>query len=267
MLSRLLVTSGWRSYRHARASRWSSHAPRPFEESPDIPGFYFANPFLSASEHDDMHRLMLTFSPGVPETFGVDVFAGLAFPSEVAMSTFEQLLLPIINRIPHARTHLAVGVVVLRYGPTGSLPMHMDAPEKYGEFVCTIGFGSAAVLQMQNKRVTPPAIHRILLEPGSAYLMSGDARYQWLHGIEGGREIAQSNGSTLLRSTRFALLLTPPRKNFNGPLYLRHPRLPGGGALVAGAHGGVVVDAGESSSAVWPLDRVRASLDDGSFPL
>ena len=268
----------------------------PFLPHPQIPGFFFARSLLSPLQYQDFLGLLQQLQPGSPERFGHDVFAGLVFPESSLMGQFEAQLRPIVDAIPFFHSLLALGVVLLRYGSTGALPPHLDDPQKYGAAVCTIGFGSPAVLQMQLPRqhrsdsqhenalknadvnntiegqhfLNPltqedPFLQRILLEPGSAYVMSGEARTRWLHGIEGGSTIALPDGRVISRDTRYALLLTPPRPHYVGALLLRHPNLPGGASLVYSEQGGVVVDTSKGSE-IWDEKRVLQALEENSFP-
>lgn len=234
-----------------------------FAPHPHIPGFYFTDELLSPKERKSLLSLLQQLGKGQAEPFGKGVYASLDFPEEPAdfYQQTEAALLPIVNRIRFFDSHPAVGVVILRYDADGSLPPHVDDPDKYGEVVCTIGLGSAAVLQMQNideatgKRV----VQRVMLDEGSAYVMSEDARYKWLHGIEGGEQIDLGDGF-LQRSTRFALLLTPPKAKFSGALLIRHPGFPGGAAICQSEQGGVVVD----GPAILPIDEVLKRMDNSA---
>ena len=260
--------SSWRRFNPTPRPRLLSSAPSSFDHHPVIPGFFYCKNLLAGDEYQAFLNLLHQLQPGTPERFGKDVHAGICFPNQDIASAFETRLLSLVSRVPFFNDDLALGVVVLRYGPSGSLPPHVDDPHKYGPSVCTVGFGSPAVLQMQDpSSSSSSSVERVLLEPGAAYVMSGDARYCWLHGIEGGADILTADGQKLSRSTRFALLLTAPRPSFSGALLLRHSNLPGGSALVASERGGVVIDGRAGNVELWDLGRVQSALDQGQFPI
>jgi hypothetical protein len=224
--------------------------PANFKADPAIPGFFHCHTFASKAEQADLLSMFRKLGAGAPdrkETGARNVFAGLQFPeSEPGVRRrLEAALVRLVARVPLFDRVRAVGVVLLRYDGDASLPPHTDDPEKYGGVVVTAGFGSPAVLQLQEYDQASrqrTRVERVLLEPGAAYAMSGPSRREWLHGIEPG-----ATAGNAVRGTRFALLLTEPMPGFGGAALLRHAALRGGGRL-------------------FPLERRKLDLGDASPP-
>ena len=64
------------------------------------------------------------------------------------------------------------------YPPGAGNNWHFDAPI-FGPSIVGLSFGSSARLLLKRGNV----IHRVLLSPRSAYVLSGPARYEWAHRI------------------------------------------------------------------------------------
>jgi alkylated DNA repair dioxygenase AlkB len=85
--------------------------------------------------------------------------------------------LQIENLMPAA----ADQVIINEYLPGQGISAHVDCEPCFGDTIASISLGSCCVMDFRNKhdkRHVP-----ILLEPGSLLVFSGEARYQWTHGI------------------------------------------------------------------------------------
>lgn len=231
-----------------------------FQPHPQIPGFYLANKLLPPKEYTSMLAICRRLGQGEPEPSSRGVYSSLEFPEEAQIyEQTEAALLSIINRIPFLDSHPVVGVVFSRIDVDGSSALHRHDTKSYGDVICTVGLGSAAVLQMQNTKATTGGrvVERVLLNEGSAYVMSEDARNSWLHGLEGGESVEFDDRKIVRQSTRFELLLTPPKGKFSGTVLIKHRGFPGGAAICMAEHGAVFLDAPEPVS----IDEVLKQLD------
>ena len=71
-------------------------------------------------------------------------------------------------------------VRLMRYDAAGGVPAHIDHPS-LGEAIVALTLGSTRILQLTRKRGR--ALTEALLFPGDLYVLAGDARYRWMHGV------------------------------------------------------------------------------------
>jgi alkylated DNA repair dioxygenase AlkB len=72
-------------------------------------------------------------------------------------------------------------VIVNEYQPGQGIAPHIDRPDCFGDTVAGISLGAACLMQFSH-----PGSGRRLdlrLAPGSLFVLTGAARYQWRHGI------------------------------------------------------------------------------------
>src|SRR5262249_50640131 len=75
-------------------------------------------------------------------------------------------------------------LIVNEYQPGQGIAKHVDCVPCFGKTVVSISLGSTCVLEMaQGKQKVP-----LLLEPRSAVVLQGDARYRWTHAIAGRKQ-------------------------------------------------------------------------------
>lgn len=74
-----------------------------------------------------------------------------------------------------------VQALLIRYDPGAGIGWHRDRP--VFEHVVGISLGAAATLRLRRRRAGGFDRHSLLLEPRSAYLLSGEARHAWEHSI------------------------------------------------------------------------------------
>ena len=86
------------------------------------------------------------------------------------------------------------------YEPGHGIFSHVDA-DIFGDVV-VISLGSACVMDFADSESDAAA--RLLLEPRSALVLSGDARYRWKHGIAA-QPSDEWNGQTIQRRRRVSL--------------------------------------------------------------
>lgn len=69
---------------------------------------------------------------------------------------------------------------LIEYKAGGGIGFHMDL-EEHGEAIAGLTLGSSRVLEFR-REAGPPTV-RVLLRPGDLYVMSGEVRYRWQHGV------------------------------------------------------------------------------------
>ena len=73
-------------------------------------------------------------------------------------------------------------MLVLRYPPGSGIGWHRDAPQ-FGAPVVGVSLGATCTLRFQRRSRGLSQVHRLELEPRSAYILDGSARWSWQHGI------------------------------------------------------------------------------------
>ncbi|RST29593.1 alpha-ketoglutarate-dependent dioxygenase AlkB [Sphingomonas ginkgonis] len=74
-----------------------------------------------------------------------------------------------------------VHCLINRYDPGAGIGWHRDRP--FFEQVVGVSLGSAAVLALRQRTADGFRRVKVPLEPRSAYLLSGEVRHEWEHGI------------------------------------------------------------------------------------
>lgn len=113
-----------------------------------------------------------------------------------------EFLLPIRERaaaIADEPADVFTEALVMAYPPGSVIGWHRDAP-KFGPTVLGVSLGSAARMRFKHTRADG-RIERaaIILEPRSAYALTGDARAKWQHSIPA---VAELRYSITFRSVR-----------------------------------------------------------------
>jgi alkylated DNA repair dioxygenase AlkB len=72
--------------------------------------------------------------------------------------------------------------IVNEYVPGQGISAHVDCEPCFKDTIATVSFGWAYEMDFSNR--TTAERKSVMLEPGSALVMRGDARYQWLHEIK-----------------------------------------------------------------------------------
>lgn len=71
---------------------------------------------------------------------------------------------------------------MLRYPEGAGIGWHRDAPP-FGSPVFGVSIGAPCVLRFQRRTGGRRLVHGLELEPGSAYVLDGPARWSWQHSI------------------------------------------------------------------------------------
>lgn len=92
-------------------------------------------------------------------------------------------------------------VIVNKYEPREGIAAHVDDPALFGPAIASLTLGSACEVEFTRPGFAP---YRLYVVPGSLYVMSGDARYVWRHGIRP-RLTDPVDGTRRPRGTRISL--------------------------------------------------------------
>jgi DNA oxidative demethylase len=82
-------------------------------------------------------------------------------------------------------------VLVSRYPPGSTIGWHRDAPV-FGAKVVGVSLASACRMRFQRGKAERRQVAEVTLEPRSAYVLSGAARYGWQHSIPPTRALRYS---------------------------------------------------------------------------
>lgn len=119
-----------------------------------------------------------------------------------AGQTFPEFLLPLRSRIseliPGLRPDQLVEAVVTEYSPGSAIGWHRDVPQ----FGIVFGVSLASSCRMRFRLTTKEEyeIASVELEPRSAYVFQGEARWKWQHSIPAVEQLRYSVTFRTLRS-------------------------------------------------------------------
>lgn len=93
-------------------------------------------------------------------------------------------------------------VIINEYQPGQGISSHIDCVPCFDKTIASLSLGSPCVMDFINTKTQEKVA--VLLEPRSLMLLSGEARYNWQHGIMG-RKTDIYNGKKFARSRRLSL--------------------------------------------------------------
>jgi len=91
-------------------------------------------------------------------------------------------------------------ILVSRYPEGAGIGWHRDAP-MFGSRIAGVSLGSACRMRFQRKIKGEREVAAIELEPRSAYVLSGKARWSWQHSIPAAKELRYSVTFRTLKRT------------------------------------------------------------------
>jgi len=164
-----------------------------FGEPEVVPGFQYHAEFLSPAEEQEL----LTWLPSLHfRAFEFHGFEGkrrvvsfgwkydFAARRMVAADPLPGEVDPIRRRAAHTfklQEDDFEQLLVTEYGPGAAIGWHKDKPT-FG-IVAGISLGAACTMRLRRKEGSTWLRRKIVLEPRSAYLLSGEARTYWEHSI------------------------------------------------------------------------------------
>ena len=174
--------------------------------TPEIAGLRYVPEYIDASTHDDLIE-MVSARPwmDVPGQRRMQ-FYGYTYDYSSRSITRSGKLPPWAARVAEKiqRDGLSpqtpVQLSVIEYSPGQGIFTHVDA-EVFSD-VIVISLLSPCVMDFSDSKSDATA--SLLLEPRSALVLAGDARYRWQHGIST-RPSDEWNGATSQRARRISL--------------------------------------------------------------
>jgi alkylated DNA repair dioxygenase AlkB len=93
-------------------------------------------------------------------------------------------------------------VIVNEYLPGQGIAAHVDRPDCFGDTVAGLSLGAACLMRFGHPATG--AVADLLLEPRSLFVLRGEARYRWRHGIAA-RRSDMVGGRRLPRGRRVSI--------------------------------------------------------------
>lgn len=93
-------------------------------------------------------------------------------------------------------------LIINEYTPGQGISLHVDCRPCFGDTIFSVSLGSPCILTMRH--IASDAASDVLLEPGDVLAMSGEARYDWQHGIAS-RKTDRIPGRVIKRGRRVSL--------------------------------------------------------------
>lgn len=93
-------------------------------------------------------------------------------------------------------------VIINEYQPGQGIEAHIDCVPCFEETIASISLGSPALMDFMHSKTNQKI--SVLLEPRGLFVINGDARYIWKHGIAG-RKTDKINGQVFSRSRRISM--------------------------------------------------------------
>jgi hypothetical protein len=180
-----------------------------------IPGLRLFENFISPTIHDNFVAVM---HKGSPEQ-NLGHFDGYDFDDYVA---FDAAFYPLIGQVVSNLQQLKIfadekppiklAPTLIGYDKDGFIAPHIDSPLLSGKSVVVVSFNSPVVINFYSEKKEIAEHKKIFVRPRSMYVINGEAREAWKHGILPNEE--EFEGQKFERERRYALILTKP-----GPLY------------------------------------------------
>ncbi|BGO89060.1 hypothetical protein NBRC10512_003444 [Rhodotorula toruloides] len=164
---------------------------------PPIPGFYL---FRGAIPVDVQEELTMALSRDV-WTGGTDQ---VMLFERAGTSSLPSFLNPVLQLLPTILAPLSDDVkrhvfgssrprqaILNLYAPGQGISPHVDLPTRYDDGIVGISLVSSTVMEFRpspsssqsSESNLPPPSYAVRLRPGDIYVLSGPARWEWLHGI------------------------------------------------------------------------------------
>lgn len=101
--------------------------------------------------------------------------------------------------------NLARQVILNLYPPGQGIASHIDLPNRYADGIVGVSLTGGCVMSFTRQHER----YDVYLPPRTVYVMTGEARWQWAHGIEERNEdlveMPGGDAVTLLRDTRVSV--------------------------------------------------------------
>ncbi|WP_447602670.1 alpha-ketoglutarate-dependent dioxygenase AlkB [Nitrospira sp. Nam80] len=186
--------------------------------SADLPsGFRYIPDFLSDSDERELIRFVRTLTFNEVRMHGVAAKRRTAhFGRVYGYETWDIMpgppipdaLLPLRERaagLVGVAAELFEEILITDYPPGAGIGWHRDAP-MFGPAVVGVSLLSPARFRFQRRMAQERQIAESLLEPRSAYVLTGEARSSWQHSIPAGKQQRYSITFRTLRTAGNSLM-------------------------------------------------------------
>jgi alkylated DNA repair dioxygenase AlkB len=89
-------------------------------------------------------------------------------------------------------------LIVNEYEPGQGISNHIDCKSCFDGNVASLTLGSSCVMNLTHRSTRD--VVPVLLEPGSVSVLTGEARYAWMHGISGVAKVSGTNGTRIVQT-------------------------------------------------------------------
>ena len=186
-----------------------------FEPSalPQIPGLAYIPDFLTAGQQDrtldsiDGSPWMTTLERAVQHYGWRYDYRSRAVTADMRIGALPDWVEHLAERLyPETSTFDRVPdqAIVNEYLPGQGIAMHIDR-QCFGDTVATVSLGDAWQMDFRPLGADRSGTLRMVLAPGSALILSGDARHRWLHGIAKRRRERLEHGGWRPRERRVSV--------------------------------------------------------------
>lgn len=94
-------------------------------------------------------------------------------------------------------------MIINEYTPGQGISDHVDCEPCFEDTIISVSLGSSCIMNFK-KRYDKEEKQELMLEPRSLFIIKGDARYEWTHGISA-REKDKWKDKLIPRTTRISL--------------------------------------------------------------
>lgn len=174
----------------------------PAPEAPDIPDLQYLPDFITAKEElalieaidqqpwlNDLKRRVQHYG------YKYD-YKARAVAADSYLGPLPDWIDPVAQKLPF-KPHQAI---VNEYMPGQGISAHVDCVPCFGDTIASLSLGSGAAMQFTNGQER----HDLYIEPRSLIILSGEARYKWMHAIPA-RKLDVVDGFKIERVRRISL--------------------------------------------------------------
>jgi alkylated DNA repair dioxygenase AlkB len=175
-----------------------------------IPGLTYHANFIDEQAHDmllekiDSENWLVDLKRRVQHYGYKYDYKSRRIDQSMRLGTLPQWVSPVIQLLQEASWFQRPPdqLIVNEYLPGQGIFNHVDCVPCFADTIASLSLGSSCVMDYKNKATGE--IVPVLLEPRSLVVMTGEARFDWLHGIAS-RKTDTFGGRTLRRSRRVSL--------------------------------------------------------------
>lgn len=175
-----------------------------------IPGLKYIPNFISEKEHSDLSlainkEVWLTDIKRRVQHYGWKYDYKLrSIDYSMYLGELPEWIKPVALRLAQkgCMSKIPDQLIINEYLPGQGITNHVDCEPCFEDTIVSISLGASCVMDLINLKTKEKV--EILLEPKSIVVISGEARYNWTHGIAA-RRTDNINGTKLQRKLRMSM--------------------------------------------------------------